>query len=171
MIGRSQWQESHYSSRSTYLLQAQSMHALPAKDRDCNAPPRQVQNNLSHTVKDSADVQQSNPGPRQAQPCSVDPSQQPSVLAASGKGGQAQLYGYRDAGPPQILAGQRKDQPAQGSSDTTPAVVEVRGGSEPAQFMSALSGLYGSTTPEQKRQREDKQKQYAHDLDEQVGDA
>lgn len=34
--------------------------------------------------------------------------------------------------------------------------------------MAALSGLHNATTPEQKRQREEKQKQYARDLDEQV---
>ena len=36
------------------------------------------------------------------------------------------------------------------------------------QFMSGLMGLHGITTPEEKRKREDRQKQYARELDEQV---
>lgn len=36
------------------------------------------------------------------------------------------------------------------------------------QFMSGLMALHGMTTPEEKRKREEKQKQYAHELDEQV---
>lgn len=36
------------------------------------------------------------------------------------------------------------------------------------QFMSGLMALHGMTTPEEKRKREDKQKQYARELDEQV---
>ena len=36
------------------------------------------------------------------------------------------------------------------------------------QFMSGLMGLHGVTTPEEKQRREDKQKQYARELDEQV---
>ena len=36
------------------------------------------------------------------------------------------------------------------------------------QFMAGLMGLHGVTTPEEKRRREDKQKQYARELDEQV---
>ena len=41
-------------------------------------------------------------------------------------------------------------------------------GSAQPQFMSGLMGLHGVTTPEEKRRREDKQKQYARELDEQV---
>ena len=36
------------------------------------------------------------------------------------------------------------------------------------QFMAGLMGLHGVTTPEEKRRREDKQTQYARELDEQV---
>ena len=36
------------------------------------------------------------------------------------------------------------------------------------QFMSGLMALHGMTTPEEKRKREEKQKQYARELDEQV---
>lgn len=36
------------------------------------------------------------------------------------------------------------------------------------QYMSGLMNLHGNTTPEEKRRREDKQKQYARELDEQV---
>lgn len=36
------------------------------------------------------------------------------------------------------------------------------------QFMSGLMSLHGITTPEEKLKREDKQKQYARELDEQV---
>lgn len=35
-------------------------------------------------------------------------------------------------------------------------------------FMSGLMALHGMTTPEEKRKREEKQKQYARELDEQV---
>ncbi len=41
-------------------------------------------------------------------------------------------------------------------------------GAAQPQFMSGLMGLHGVTTPEEKQRREDKQKQYARELDEQV---
>ena len=47
------------------------------------------------------------------------------------------------------------------------AAQSQQGPSQP-QFMSGLMALHGITTPEEKRKREDKQKQYARELDEQV---
>jgi hypothetical protein len=41
-------------------------------------------------------------------------------------------------------------------------------GAAQPQFMSGLMGLHGVTTPAEKQRREDKQKQYARELDEQV---
>ena len=41
-------------------------------------------------------------------------------------------------------------------------------GAAHVQFMSGLMSLHGVTTPEDKQRREDKQKQYARELDEQV---
>ena len=49
-------------------------------------------------------------------------------------------------------------------------ITAAQGQQSPAQpqFMSGLMALHGMITPEEKRQREEKQKQYARELDEQV---
>lgn len=49
-----------------------------------------------------------------------------------------------------------------------PVAASAQTGAAQPQFMSGLMGLHGVTTPEEKQRREDKQKQYARELDEQV---
>ena len=50
----------------------------------------------------------------------------------------------------------------------SPVAASAQTGAAQPQFMSGLMGLHGVTTPEEKQRREDKQKQYARELDEQV---
>lgn len=50
----------------------------------------------------------------------------------------------------------------------SPFAASAQTGAAQPQFMSGLMGLHGVTTPEEKQRREDKQKQYARELDEQV---
>lgn len=129
-----------------------------------------VQISLPSANTSSADMQQRNARHHQAQLHSNDIAEQHSATAVPVR---AQPYSHSSSAETMPTAAhaatQLRERTDVKGSGPSFAAVEVPKSCEPAQFMSALSGLYGSTTPEQKRQREDKQKQYAQELDEQVG--
>lgn len=134
--------------------------------------PLPAATNVSHTYSSSADVQQSNARPRQSQPFSNGSADQPFITAAAAKGEHTQASEQHSRGYKSVAASAtqpRQEAASRGDHANAPAAPDMQPSHEPVQFMSALSSLYGNTTPEQKRMREDKQKQYAYELDEQVG--
>ena len=159
----------------SHVLHMQRAGTPPANAQHSYTRPVQVQVSLPSANVSSANVQQANARHHHAQLHSNESAEQHSAAAVLARAQHAQSHSFNsnaDTTPSAAHAAtQLNDKVAVKGSVPAFAAVQTPNSCEPAQFMSALSGLYGSTTPEQKRQREDKQRQYAHELDEQVAAA
>lgn len=164
-----QTQSSHVLKRPVSSLQAQSMQPLPSVASHSN------QHALSSHVQ--APIASDRQVPELPGIPMLHPTQsfnnkhpgEPKTVTITDNVGHTQPYdqpSHAPALPPAASMQPRREMMAW--DDHEAPATEARSSHEPAQFMSALSSLYGNTTPEQKRMREDKQKQYARELDEQV---
>ena len=151
-------------------MQSQDLPGGQKRGQEGYSDPGQRQQHQSWQQQEASDIQQA----PSKQPQSAHGQHMPRTayqfdhasdlaLVPPEGNNSPRAYGqYNDAQPqsPSGLMGLH-------DSNSSPSAQGHNRNAQP-QFMAGLMGLHGLTTPEEKRRREDKQKQYARELDEQV---